>query len=29
MNEINYFKFFTIQDDVDHLHVKDIIWWMV
>jgi hypothetical protein len=29
MSEINYFKIFTMQDDVEQLHVRDINWWMV
>jgi hypothetical protein len=29
MSEIFFFNFFTMQDDVDKLHVGDINWWMM
>jgi hypothetical protein len=33
MSKIHYFIFFTIKDDViddvNHLHVGDINWWMI
>jgi hypothetical protein len=29
MSEIKYFNFFTMHDDVDQLHVRDINWWMM